>query len=38
MVATFGSSQPGAYFQFLIARYGLALDNWSVRRLASLAG
>ena len=29
---------PGAYFQFPIARYGLALDNWSVRRLASLAG
>jgi enoyl-CoA hydratase len=29
---------PGAYFQFPIARYGLALDNWSVRRLASLVG
>lgn len=29
---------PGAYFQFPIARYGLALDNWSIRRLASLAG
>ncbi|WP_099022129.1 enoyl-CoA hydratase [Mycolicibacterium palauense] len=29
---------PEAYFQFPIARYGLALDNWSVRRLASLAG
>ena len=29
---------PDAYFQFPIARYGLALDNWSVRRLASLAG
>ncbi|MEI6251489.1 MAG: enoyl-CoA hydratase [Mycobacteriaceae bacterium] len=29
---------PGAYFQFPIARYGLALDNWSVRRLSSLAG
>lgn len=27
-----------AYFQFPIARYGLALDNWSVRRLTSLAG
>jgi enoyl-CoA hydratase len=29
---------PDAYFQFPIARYGLALDNWSVRRLASLVG
>ena len=29
---------PDAYFQFPIARYGLALDNWSIRRLASLAG
>lgn len=29
---------PGAYFQFPIAKYGLALDNWSIRRLASLAG
>ena len=29
---------PQAYFQFPIARYGLALDNWSIRRLASLAG
>ena len=29
---------PEAYFQFPIARYGLALDNWSIRRLASLAG
>ena len=29
---------PGAYFQFPIARYGLALDNWSVRRLSALAG
>lgn len=27
-----------AYFQFPIARYGLALDNWSIRRLAALAG
>ena len=27
-----------AYFQFPIARYGLALDNWSIRRLSSLAG
>ena len=29
---------PGAYFQFPIAKYGLALDNWTVRRLPSLAG
>jgi enoyl-CoA hydratase len=29
---------PQAYFQFPIARYGLALDNWSIRRLSSLAG
>jgi enoyl-CoA hydratase len=27
-----------AYFQFPIARYGLALDNWSIRRLSALAG
>ena len=27
-----------AYFQFPIAKYGLALDNWSIRRLSSLAG
>ncbi len=27
-----------AYFQFPIARYGLALDNWSIRRLSSLVG
>ena len=29
---------PSAYFQFPIAKYGLALDNWSIRRLSSLAG
>ena len=29
---------PEAYFQFPIARYGLALDNWSIRRLSSLVG
>lgn len=29
---------PDAYFQFPIAKYGLALDNWSIRRLSSLAG
>jgi enoyl-CoA hydratase/carnithine racemase len=29
---------PDAYFQFPVAKYGLALDNWSIRRLSSLAG
>jgi len=29
---------PHAYFQFPIAKYGLALDNWSIRRLTSLVG
>ncbi len=29
---------PEAYFQFPVARYGLALDNWSIRRLTALAG
>ncbi|MUL48891.1 enoyl-CoA hydratase [Mycobacterium sp. CBMA293] len=28
----------GTYFQFPIAKYGLALDNWSIRRLTSLVG
>lgn len=27
-----------AYFQFPVAKYGIALDNWSIRRLASLVG
>ena len=27
-----------AFFQFPTAKYGLALDNWSIRRLSSLAG
>jgi len=27
-----------AYFQFPTSKYGLALDNWSIRRLASLVG
>jgi enoyl-CoA hydratase len=26
------------YFQFPVAKYGLALDNWSIRRLTSLVG
>lgn len=29
---------PEAYFQFPVAKYGLALDNWSIRRLTSLVG
>ncbi|MEB3034684.1 enoyl-CoA hydratase [[Mycobacterium] nativiensis] len=29
---------PEAYFQFPVAKYGLALDNWSIRRLSTLAG
>jgi len=29
---------PDAYFWFPIAKYGLALDNWSVHRLVSLVG
>src|SRR5271157_4672220 len=29
---------PAAFFQFPTSRYGLALDNWSIRRLSSLAG
>ena len=29
---------PGAYFQFPVAKYGIALDNWSIRRLTSLVG
>jgi enoyl-CoA hydratase len=27
-----------AYFQFPVAKYGIALDNWSIRRLTSLVG
>lgn len=29
---------PDAFFQFPVAKYGLALDNWSIRRLVSLVG
>jgi enoyl-CoA hydratase len=29
---------PEAYFHFPTSRYGLALDNWSIRRLSSLVG
>jgi enoyl-CoA hydratase len=29
---------PDAFFQFPTSKYGLALDNWSIRRLSWLAG
>ena len=29
---------PDAFFQFPVAKYGLALDNWSIRRLSWLVG
>lgn len=29
---------PEAFFQFPTSKYGLALDNWSIRRLSSLIG
>ncbi|MBX7433861.1 enoyl-CoA hydratase [Mycobacterium sp. Y57] len=29
---------PEAYFQFPVAKYGIALDNWTIRRLTSLVG
>lgn len=38
MVCDLRVVSPEAYFQFPIAKYGLALDNWSIRRLASLTG
>ncbi|OBK90931.1 enoyl-CoA hydratase [Mycolicibacter sinensis] len=38
MVCDLRVAAPEAYFQFPVARYGLALDNWSIRRLSTLAG
>lgn len=38
MICDLRVAAPGAYFQFPIAKYGLALDNWSIRRLTSLVG
>lgn len=38
MICDLRVAVPGAYFQFPIAKYGLALDNWSIRRLTSLVG
>lgn len=38
MICDLRVAAPGTYFQFPIAKYGLALDNWSIRRLTSLVG
>ena len=38
MVSDLRVVAPDAFFQFPIAKYGLALDNWSIRRLATLVG
>jgi enoyl-CoA hydratase len=38
MVCDLRVVSPDAYFQFPTSRYGLALDNWSIRRLTSLVG
>ena len=38
MVCDLRVATPEAFFQFPVARYGLALDNWSIRRLSTLAG
>lgn len=38
MVCDLRVAAPSTYFQFPIAKYGLALDNWSIRRLTSLVG
>lgn len=38
MICDLRVAAPETFFQFPIAKYGLALDNWSIRRLASLVG
>ena len=38
MICDLRVAVPGTYFQFPIAKDGLALDNWSIRRLVSLVG
>jgi enoyl-CoA hydratase len=38
MICDLRVASPEAYFQFPVAKYGLALDNWSIRRLTSLVG
>jgi enoyl-CoA hydratase len=38
MICDLRVAAPEAYFQFPVAKYGIALDNWSIRRLTSLVG
>ncbi len=38
MVCDLRVVEPDAFFQFPTSKYGLALDNWSIRRLSSLVG
>jgi enoyl-CoA hydratase len=38
MICDLRVAAPEAFFQFPTSKYGLALDNWSIRRLSSLAG
>lgn len=38
MVCDLRVVSPDAFFQFPTSKYGLALDNWSIRRLTSLVG
>ncbi|HVI17644.1 MAG: enoyl-CoA hydratase [Mycobacterium sp.] len=38
MICDLRVAAPDAFFQFPVAKYGLALDNWSIRRLSSLVG
>ena len=38
MVCDLRVAAPDAFFQFPTSKYGLALDNWSIRRLTSLVG
>src|SRR3954452_23434746 len=38
MICDLRIGSPDPFFQFPVAKYGLALDNWSIRRLTSLVG
>ena len=38
MVCDLRVVEPDAFFQFPTSKYGLALDDWSIRRLSSLVG
>ncbi len=38
MICDLRVAAPEAFFQFPTGRYGLALDNWSIRRLSMLVG